>query len=390
MPSQPSSTVESIELMASLDSVAALLRVVCDVSGLGVATVAEVTEQRWIACAVEDRIAFGLRPGAELDLESTLCNHVRSSHDAVIISDVTRNPTYCDHPAPSLYGWKSYLSVPVFRPNGTFFGTLCAFDPQPRPLLEQRSVIDTLDGFARLLGELLAREEQRREESPGARVDRDLTPLHDQLLVLLEEDLQRPLQALAAQDLRADASQMRHWHTEAQRLAERSGVAADFVRARLGHGLPLKPALVDGFNEQLLGLFATLQTRFPGQTLSSKLPALPAALRLDLPRVLQALDAVLEQVASRNPSGGNLLLRGAIKDRCYSLIVESSTAVVEPGTLSQLFQPALTRADLAQPARLDLGLYLAQEIARGHGGSLIARLEAGHLRFLLTLPTALD
>ncbi|NEM13175.1 MAG: histidine kinase, partial [Xanthomonas perforans] len=102
------------------------------------------------------------------------------------------------------------------------------------PLLEQRSVIDTLDGFARLLGELLAREEQRREESPGARVDRDLTPLHDQLLVLLEEDLQRPLQALAAQDLHADASQMRHWHTEAQRLAERSGVAADFVRARLG------------------------------------------------------------------------------------------------------------------------------------------------------------
>ncbi|NEM13199.1 MAG: histidine kinase, partial [Xanthomonas perforans] len=70
MPSQPSSTVESIELLASLDSVAALLRVVCDISGLGVATVAEVTEQRWIACAVEDRIAFGLQPGAELDLES--------------------------------------------------------------------------------------------------------------------------------------------------------------------------------------------------------------------------------------------------------------------------------------------------------------------------------
>ncbi|MDR6177997.1 MULTISPECIES: sensor histidine kinase [unclassified Pseudomonas] len=390
MPSQLSSTVESIELLASLDSVAALLRVVCDVSGLGVATVAEVTEQRWIACAVEDRIAFGLQPGAELDLESTLCNHVRSSHDAVIISDVTQNPTYCDHPAPGLYGWKSYLSVPVFRPNGTFFGTLCAFDPQPAPLLEQRPVIATLDGFARLLGELLAREEQRREESPGPRGDHDLEPLREQLLVLLEEDLQRPLRALAAQDPSADTQQIWHWHSEARRLAERSAEAADFVRARLGHGVPLKPALVDNVNERLLGLFATLQTRFPGQTLSSELPALPAALRLDLPRVLQALDAVLQQVASRNPPGGSLLLRGAIKERCYSLVVESSTAVVDPGTLGQLFQPALSKADLAQPARLDLGLYLAQEIARGHGGSLVARLEAGHLRFLLTLPTALD
>lgn len=389
MPSQLSSTVESIELLASLDSVAALLRVVCDVSGLGVATVAEVTEQRWIACAVEDRIAFGLQPGAELDLESTLCNHVRSSHDAVIISDVTQNPTYCDHPAPGLYGWKSYLSVPVFRPNGTFFGTLCAFDPQPAPLLEQRPVIATLDGFASLLGELLAREEQRREESPAPRGDLDLTPLREQLLVLLEEDLQHPLQALA-KDAPVDASQAQRWQTEARRLAERSAAAADFVRVRLGHGLPLKPALVAGANERLLDLLVRLQTRFPDHTLGSELPELPAALRLDLPRLLQAVEALLEWVASRNPAGGTLLLRGVLDERCYRLAVESRTAVVEPATLNQVFQPLLTQADSEQPARLDLGLYLAQEIARGHGGSLVARLEAGHLRFLLTLPTALD
>ncbi|MDU4058201.1 MAG: GAF domain-containing protein [Pseudomonas oryzihabitans] len=390
MPSQPSSTVESVELLTSLDSVAALLRVVCDISGLGVATVAEVTEQRWIACAVEDRIAFGLQPGAELDLESTLCNHVRSSHDAVIISDVTQNPTYCDHPAPGLYGWKSYLSVPVFRPNGTFFGTLCAFDPQPAPRLEQRPVIDTLDGFARLLGELLAREEQRREASPGARGDLDLTPLREQLLVLLEEDLQRPLQALAAQDLPTSAAQAEPWQAEARRLAERSAAAADFVRVRLGHGLPLKLNLVEGVNERLTNLLATLQARFPDQTLGSELPELPAAVRLDLPRLLQAMGALLEWVASRNPAGGTLLLRGELDERCYRLAVESRTAVVDPGSLSQVFQPALTEATPEQPARLELSLYLAQEVARGHGGSLVARQENGRLRFILTLPTALD
>ncbi|HJE70013.1 GAF domain-containing protein [Pseudomonas oryzihabitans] len=389
MPSQPSSTVESVELLTSLDSVAALLRVVCDISGLGVATVAEVTEQRWIACAVEDRIAFGLQPGAELDLESTLCNHVRSSHDAVIISDVTQNPTYCDHPAPGLYGWKSYLSVPVFRPNGTFFGTLCAFDPQPAPRLEQRPVIDTLDGFARLLGELLAREEQRREASPGARGDLDLTPLREQLLVLLEEDLQRPLQALA-KEASADAAQAQRLQAEAQRLAERSAAAADFVRVRLGHGLPLKLTLVEGVNERLTNLLATLQARFPDQTLGSELPELPAAVRLDLPRLLQAMGALLEWVASRNPAGGTLLLRGELDERCYRLAVESRTAVVDPGSLSQVFQPALTEATPEQPARLELSLYLAQEVARGHGGSLVARQENGRLRFILTLPTALD
>lgn len=389
MPSQPSSTVESIELLASLDSVAALLRVVCDVSGLGVATVAEVTEQRWIACAVEDRIAYGLQPGAELDLESTLCNHVRSSHEAVIISDVTQTPTYCDHPAPGLYGWKSYLSVPVFRPNGTFFGTLCAFDPQPAPLLEQRRVIDTLDGFARLLGELLAREEQRREEMPGPRGDLELQSLREQLLALFEQDLQGPLQSLAAEALPAEVPQARRWRAEARRLAERSAEAADFVRARLGHGLPLKLALMDGVNERLTALLATLQARFPGQTLRSELPESPAPLRVDLPRLLQAVAALLDQAASQGGASGEIVLRGLIEERSYQLAVESSAAALDPAILSHLFQPKLTRTAAQQPG-LDLRLYLAQEIARGHGGSLVARLENGRQRLLLTLPTALD
>lgn len=390
MPSHPSSAVESIELLASLESVAALLKVVCDVSGLNVATVAEVTEQRWVACAVEDRIAYGLQPGVELDLESTLCNHVRSSHDSVVISDVEQNPTYCDHPAPGLYGWKSYLSVPVFRPNGTFFGTLCAFDRHAAPRLEQRAIVDTLEGFARLLGELIAREEQRRDETAGPRGVVDLATLREQLLVLFEQDLQRPLQALATQTVHADAQDAGHWQAEAQRLARRSAAAADFVRARLGAGLPLKRTLVAEVNERLAALLETLQGEFPGHTFQHQLPPLPAALRLDLPRLLQALRAVLEQAATHSAPAGPITLRGQLDDRTYQLEVESGGPVLEPAALTRLFQPALAPATAGQPPSLALGLYLAQEVVRGHGGALVARSEDGRQRFLLTLPTALD
>ena len=143
-------------------------------------------------------------------------------------------------------------------------------------------------------------------------------------------------------------------------------------------------------HHQAQDLLATLQARFPDQTLGSELPELPAAVRLDLPRLLQAVAALLEWAASRNPAGGTLLLRGELDERCYRLAVESRTAVVDPGSLSQVFQPALIQAKAELPARLELSLYLAQEVARGHGGSLIARLDDGRLRFLLTLPTALD
>ena len=48
------------------DAVPQILDVVCRLTGMGFAAVARVTEDRWIACAVRDEIAFGLTPGSEL------------------------------------------------------------------------------------------------------------------------------------------------------------------------------------------------------------------------------------------------------------------------------------------------------------------------------------
>ncbi|WP_325049484.1 MULTISPECIES: GAF domain-containing protein [Sphingomonas] len=45
-----------------------------------------------------------------------------------------RDPRWNSHPAPALYGFKSYVSLPIILSDGTFFGTLCAIDPHPRKL----------------------------------------------------------------------------------------------------------------------------------------------------------------------------------------------------------------------------------------------------------------
>ncbi|KTS97584.1 histidine kinase [Pseudomonas oryzihabitans] len=392
MPDQHSSAVESIDLLNSLDAVATLLKVACDLSGLKFAAVAEVSAERWIACAVHDRLDYGLTVGTELELEATFCDHVRSSHDAVIIADVAQDATYCDHPLPQRYGWKSYLSLPVFRPNGTFFGTLCGFDRQPAPLLEQPAVIGSLEGFARLLGELIAREEQRRDEAPGPRGEADLQALHDQLLVLFEQDLQRPLHALAsaANEGVEQLPAAQRWQAEARRLARRSAEAADFVRARLGHGPLLKPTAVEGMNGHIEALVASLRGRYPDPVFHTALPTLPATVRLDLPRLLQALEALLDYTANQTASGQIIHLSGEIRERAYLLKVEGPGTPMQPDAPVQSFRPVLVPSATGSPAGLALGLYLAREIVRGHGGSLTARTLDGRQHFTLTLPTALD
>src|SRR5512134_2102334 len=118
-----------IGAIARIDAVPKILEVVSRTTGMRFAAVARVTDDRWVACQVRDEIAFGLTPGGELPLETTLCNEIRQNGQIVVIDDVAASNAYCRHPTPALYGFQSYISVPIRRANGDFFGTLCAIDP---------------------------------------------------------------------------------------------------------------------------------------------------------------------------------------------------------------------------------------------------------------------
>ena len=107
------------------------LEVICRTTGMGFAAVARVTQDRWIACAVCDEIAFGLLPGEELDVKTTIGDEIRDSGRAVVIDHVAESELLHDHHTPRMYGLQSYISMlPIVLPNGAFFGTLCAIDPR--------------------------------------------------------------------------------------------------------------------------------------------------------------------------------------------------------------------------------------------------------------------
>jgi signal transduction histidine kinase len=78
-----------IAAVQSISAVPLILEVVCRSTGMGFAAVARVTDQRWVCCAMRDEIAFGLTPGGELEVETTLCHEIRQSHEAVVIDNVS-------------------------------------------------------------------------------------------------------------------------------------------------------------------------------------------------------------------------------------------------------------------------------------------------------------
>src|SRR6195952_3637206 len=125
------------DFQADLDSIAEIgvipkiLDVISRTTGMGFVAVARVTEDRWITCAVKDDISFGLVPGGELEVKSTICDEIRDSRHGVVIDHGAQGAPFRVPHTPLQYGFESFVSMPVTLPGGEFFGTLCAIDPRP-------------------------------------------------------------------------------------------------------------------------------------------------------------------------------------------------------------------------------------------------------------------
>jgi transcriptional regulator with XRE-family HTH domain len=145
-----SSVQSDVEAISQISIVPKILEIICRITGMGFAAIARVTEDKWIACSVCDKIKFGLIRGSELRLETTICNEIRQNGRAVIIDNVSSDSVFANHHTPALYGFQSYISMPIFRQDGTFFGTLCAIDPKPAKI-SNTETIEIFKSFSELI-----------------------------------------------------------------------------------------------------------------------------------------------------------------------------------------------------------------------------------------------
>lgn len=132
-----------------------ILEKVCRLTDMGFAALARVTETRWVACQVIDKVENGIKPGDELELKTTICDEIRECGRAIVIDDVSDDPDWRTHPTPQMYGFESYAAFPVFLDDRSFYGTLCAVDAAPRRVSTLEAVV-ALENHARRLGDILS------------------------------------------------------------------------------------------------------------------------------------------------------------------------------------------------------------------------------------------
>ena len=236
-----------LDAIARIGAVPTILDVVCRTTGMGFAAVARVTEDRWIACSVKDDIQFGLKPGGELKVETTICHEIRQSGEPVIIDHVAQDTAYCGHPTPALYGFQSYISVPIVRSSGAFFGTLCAIDPRPH-LLNTPGTVGMFKLFANLIAFHLDAVERLVASEATLGGEREQAGLREQFIAVLGHDLRNPLanvigglHLLQRRGLDDEAAEIvRLMQGSTARMSALIDNVVDFSRGRLGGGFTLQ------------------------------------------------------------------------------------------------------------------------------------------------------
>jgi signal transduction histidine kinase len=387
----PTSIEADIAAIARIEAVPRMLDVICRTTGMGFAAVARVTEDRWVACAVRDEIDFGLKPGGELEVATTICDEIRDSGRAVIIEHVAEDPAFRAHHTPARYGFQSYISVPI-RLNGEFFGTLCAIDPRPARLKDTH-VKAMFELFAELVAAHLDAE-QRIARSEAALLDqREAAELREQFIAVLGHDLRNPLASIDAGtrllrktplDARANAL-VDAMHVSVVRMAGLIDNVLDLARGRLGGGFVLERKPEANLGEALEQVVEELRVAHPDVEIVSEI-SLDRTLVADGRRLAQLLSNLIANAISHGSDQAPIRVKALVAEDVLQLSVANAGEPIPEAARAKLFQPFARAIIGGRREGLGLGLYIASEIARAHDGRLDAASSEGETVFTLRMP----
>jgi sigma-B regulation protein RsbU (phosphoserine phosphatase) len=242
-------------------------------------------------------------------------------------------------------------------------------------------------------------ESQRALVSAQAELDlqkqaaEDRALLAEQMIAIVSHDLRNPLSTiqLSATVLKAhELTPKGRERVEAILRATRSsarliGDLLDFTQARLAGALRIRPREIDP-HSVLAHAIGDLRVKYPGRQLVHATVGAGSCVA-DPERLAQLLGNLVSNAVVHGDPAGVVTVTSSIDDCCLRLEVHNTGPVIDGEVLPTLFD-AMPRGRASDAARgVGFGLFIVREIARAHGGSVMARSSAAEgTTFAAVLP----
>ena len=246
-------------------------------------------------------------------------------------------------------------------------------DSEPEP--HERDV-DDLTRFNESIDQSVA----KTVSSYTKRVDQ----ARDMYLAILSHDLRNPLNSIAmsAESLRhADPSELAadalgcasQISTNVQVMSRMIRDLLDYTRTRLGAGMPVSPARMD-LAVLCRELFDEYRAANPNRLIRFQSGREQVG-QWDADRLRQAISNLLGNAVQHGDEKASIDLKVTGDPSEVVVLVHNGGPPIPPGELQRIFEPLVRGTGAEHPRRnrpgsIGLGLYIAREVARSHGGRI--------------------
>jgi sigma-B regulation protein RsbU (phosphoserine phosphatase) len=236
--------------------------------------------------------------------------------------------------------------------------------------------------------------EARIKAETQARAEHEAIELRDQFIAVLGHDLRNPLAALEAGTRLVKRCEglgerehliLREMEGSIARANRLIDDVMDFARGRLGGGLAVQKTADAPLQQALEQVAAESRAIAPRREFDVSL-ALERAVDCDADRIGQLASNLMGNAISHGAPDQPVRLEARTTNDEFILSVANGGDPIPAAARARLFEP-FYRADFREGQKgLGLGLFIASEIARLHGGTLDVASDERETRFTLTMP----
>ena len=233
-----------------------------------------------------------------------------------------------------------------------------------------------------------------RDEAQGAMAaERAESELREQFIAVLGHDLRNPLAAVASGVHMLGRETVSERGRKILGLMDASLVRAaklidnvlDFARGRLGGGIMLDRDTKEPLEPALRQIVAELRAIADGKTVEARY-AIGEPVDCDRGRIGQLLSNLLGNALTHGAKGVPVRLDASTSGGMLRIAVANGGAAIPARAMAHLFEPFYRGDDDAHKQGLGLGLHIAAEIARAHGGTLTVQSDDRETCFTFEMP----